>query len=86
MLAPPEIGGSSLGGKKDTSYCCHDCEEEPYEEEEPRKRIREETITKYLPPPVTISMFKMLPQTDNQCSKIDAKHGKWIGVQSVTSM
>ena len=23
-------------------------------------------------------MFKMLPQTYNQCSKVDKKHGKWF--------
>ena len=29
-------------------------------------------------PLVTVSMSKMLPQTYNQCSKVDVKHGKWF--------
>ena len=62
MVTPSAIVGRSLGGKKDTASCCHDLEEEPNEEEYPRKRIREETITKSLAPPGTVSMFKMLPQ------------------------
>ena len=66
MFAPPEIGGGSLGENKDTAYCCRDHEEEPNEEEEPLKHIRSETITKYSAPPVTVSMFKIFPQTDNQ--------------------
>ena len=78
MAAPPEIGGSSLGGKKDTESCCRDCSEKPNEEEEPWKRIQAETITKSLDPPVTVIMFKILPQTDNQCSKVSVKHRKWF--------
>ena len=58
MVAPPAIGGSSLGGKKDTAFHCNDCEEETNEEKEPRKRIREETITKYSAQPGTVSMLK----------------------------
>ena len=86
MVAPPAIGGSSLGGKKDTASCfrCH--EEEPNEEEDLRMRIWEETITKSSAPLWTVIMFKMLPQTDNQCSKVDVKHGNGFGVQSVTYM
>ena len=74
IVAPPEIGGSSLGDKKDTASRCRDHEEEPDEEEDPRKHIQAETITKALAPPGTVSMFKMFPQTDNQCSKVDVKH------------
>ena len=76
MATPTAIGGISLGGDKYTASCCHDCKEEPNEEEDPRKRIQAETITKSSTPPGTVSMFKMLPQTDNQCSKVDMKHGK----------
>ena len=78
IVATPAIGGISLGGKKDTAYCFRDCEEELNEEEDPRKRIREEKITISLNPPGTISIFKILPQTDNQCSKVDVNHGKWF--------
>ena len=67
MVAPPAIGGSSLGGNTYTAYRCRDLKEEPNEEEEPWKRIRAERITKYSSPPGTVSMFKMLPQIDNQC-------------------
>ena len=76
MVAPTAIGGSSLVVKKYTAYLCHDREEEPNEEEEPWKRIRAERITKYSAPPGTVSMFKMLPQIDNQCLKVDVKHGR----------
>ena len=78
MATPPAIGGSSLGGNTYTVSRFRDLKEEPNEEEEPWKRIRAEIITKYSAPPGTFSMFKMLPQTDNQCSKIDVKHGKWF--------
>ena len=67
-----------MSDKKDTAYCCRDREEEPNEEEEPQNRIRAETITKSSAPPGTVSMFKMLPQPDNQCSKVDVKHSKWF--------
>ena len=86
MATPPEICGSSFVGKKHTAYRCLGCKEEPNEEEEPRKRIREETITKSSAPSGTVSMFKMLPQTDNQCSKVDVKHGEKISAQYVTYM
>ena len=78
IVATPEIGGSSLCGKQDTASIFRDQEEEPNEEEEPWKRIRSEIITKYSTPPGTVSIFKMLPQTDKQCSKVDVKHGKWL--------
>ena len=78
MVTPPAIGGSSLGYKKDTAYCWCDREEEPNEEENPRKHIQSETITKYSAPPGTVSMSKMLTQTDNKCSKVYVKHGKWF--------
>ena len=57
MIAPPEIFGISLGGEKYTESSFRDLEEKTNEEEEPRKRIWEETITKYLAPPVAFSMF-----------------------------
>ena len=76
MATPPEIGGSSLGGDKYTASCCRDREEEPNEEEDPWKRIQAETINKSLASPGTVSIFRMLPQTDNQCSNVDMKHGK----------
>ena len=78
MATPPVIGGRSLGGEKYTVSCCRDREEEPNEEEYPRKRTQAETITKSSAPPGTGSMFKMLLQTDNQCSKVDVKHRKWF--------
>ena len=82
----PAIGGRSLGGDKYTASCCRDCDEDPNEEEYPRKRIRAETITKSSAPSGTVSMFKMLPQIDNQLSKVDVKHVNCFGVKSVTSM
>ena len=82
IVAPPEICGSRLGDEKDTACCCRNRDEELNEEEEPRKHIRAETITKSLDPPGTVSVLKMLPQTGNQCSKVDVKHGKlfWCAI------
>ena len=82
MVAPPAICGSSLGGNKDTESCCRDSKEELNEEEEPWKRIRAETITKSPAPPGIVSMFKLLPQTDNQLSKVYVKHIKcfWCAI------
>ena len=85
MVSTPAIGGSSLGGKKDTASRFRDSEEETNEGEYPWKSILAETITKSLDPPGTVSMFKMLPQTDKKCSKVDEKHG-FVFVKSVTSM
>ena len=73
---PPANCEISLGGKKYTESCFHDRKEEPNKEEEPRKHIQSETTTKSSAPPGAVIMFKMLPQTDNQCSKVDMKHGK----------
>ena len=70
LLQWPSIGGSNLGGDKYTKSCCGDREEEPNEEDDPPKRIQAEKIIKFLAPPGTVSMFKMLPQTYNQCSKV----------------
>ena len=78
MFSPPAIGGSSLGGKKDTESHCRHREEEPNKEEETQKRIQGETITKSSAPPGTFSMLKMLSQTYSQCSKVDVKHRKWF--------
>ena len=67
-----------MGGEKDTASRFRDRKEEPNKEKDPRKRIRAEIITKSSAPPGTVSIFKMLPQTDNQFSKVDVKHEKWF--------
>ena len=86
MDTPTTIGGSILSGEKYTSYLCSVCEDKPNEQEEPRKRIWAEKINKSLSPPGTVSMFKMLPQKDNQWSKVDVIQGNGFGVKSVISM
>ena len=78
IFAPPEIGGSNLCDEKDTAYLFRDCEEEPNEEEGPRKLVQSEIITKSSDPPGIVSIFKTLPQTDKQCSKVNVKHGQCL--------